>query len=247
MWKYKCRGGSYNIVHRVYRVQQLFRSTDEQRLRMIIVRLVYCWSLCSASIPSTRNRRNAWTRNPCPNSYHFGTTKMRIFQRGRKEKEPFFFLNENPRNISMLTRFELKSTFQNTKYEYSYYFGTIKMRIFQRGIKEPFFFFLTKYFRIDVNSIQIKINVPKYQVWIFITRLYNLYKTIPLLVYIYILVLDLDIHTYIYTIHMHRYTIKYTCGTHTRVLAPLHTYTSTMIITVALYQEYPYECERIFT
>lgn len=198
MWKYKCRGGSYNIVHRVYRVQQLFRSTDEQRLRMIIVRLVYCWSLCSASIPSTRNRRNAWTRNPCPNSYHFGTTKMRIFQRGRKKKEPFFF-------------------------------------------------FLTKYFRIDVNSIQIKINVPKYQVWIFITRLYNLYKTIPLLVYIYILVLDLDIHTYIYTIHMHRYTIKYTCGTHTRVLAPLHTYTSTMIITVALYQEYPYECERIFT
>lgn len=34
--------GAIIYVHRVYRVQQLFRSTDEQRLRMIIVRLVYC-------------------------------------------------------------------------------------------------------------------------------------------------------------------------------------------------------------
>lgn len=58
-------------------------------------------------------------------------------------------------------------------------------------------------------STRFKLNVPKYQVWIFITRLY---KTIPLLVYILVLNLDIYIYThiYIYTIHtfMHRYTIK---------------------------------------
>ena len=104
-------------------------------------------------------------------SYHFGTTKMKIFQRERKEKEPFFFLNENPRNISMLTRFELKSTFQNTKYEYSYYFGTIKMRIFQRGIKEPFFFFLTK-----ENSLSLS---KKFYILLFNGKADSLRRRVP--------------------------------------------------------------------
>lgn len=131
-------------------------------------------------------------------SYHFGTKKIRIFQK-KKERtivSHFFFLqNQNPQN-----------TFQYDR-------------------------------RKNNISTRFKLNVPKYQVWIFITRLYILYKTIPLLVYILVLNLDIYIyiytHIYIYTIHtfMHRYTIKTQVYVwHAHVHLHLFTYTHLYMI-----------------
>lgn len=141
-------------------------------------------------------------------SYHFGTTRIRIFQKKKKERtivSHFFFLqNQNPQN-----------TFQYDR-------------------------------RKNNISTRFKLNVPKYQVWIFITRLYILYKTIPLLVYI--LVLNLDIYIYI-----HAYIYLYNSYIHaslhhqdasvrvarTRALAPLHTYTSIYDNTLAYTRNIP--------